>query len=287
MTPPVDPSLNRRKLRLALRQARERARMSQREAAERVEWSQSKLIRVETGTVGVSVSDLRALMALYDITDDAEVHELEEAARGSKGPSWWSKHHDVATPQFAQYLGYESAATSLQTYHPIVVPGHLQTRRYAEALLAPRRLTPERTRKVVELRMERQERMFDASAGGPVTTFVLDEAALRRQIGGKAVLAEQLQQLLDFSERDNITIRVLPFEAGAHYSTLGSFVLLNFSDSDGLLYLEHAAGSMTGGEDLELLARYQECFQTITDLALGDTESRDLIGHIEQDLGAR
>ncbi|MCD9873001.1 helix-turn-helix domain-containing protein [Streptomyces guryensis] len=287
MTPPVDPSLNRRKLRLALRQARERARMSQREAAERVEWSQSKLIRVETGTVSVSVSDLRALMALYDITDSATRHELEDAARGSKGPSWWSRYHDVATPQFAQYLGYESAATSLHTYHPIVVPGHLQTRGYAEALLAPRGLSPERARRVVDLRLERQERMFDASAAGPVTTFVLDEAALRRQIGGEEVLAEQLQQLLDFSERDKVTIRVLPFKAGAHFSTLGSFVLLGFSDDDDLLYLEHAAGSMTGGEDLELLARYQECFQTITDLALGATESLDLIDHIKQDLAGR
>ncbi|MEU5887386.1 helix-turn-helix transcriptional regulator [Streptomyces sp. NPDC047461] len=283
---PVDPSLNRRKLRLALRQARERAGLTQREAAGQVEWSQSKLIRVETGTVSVSVSDLRALVTLYRITDPAEVHELEQAARGSKGASWWSKYHDVVTPQFAQYLGYESAAASLNTYHPIVIPGHLQTRAYAEALLAPRGLAPERAERVVDLRMERQERMFDGS-GKPVTTFVLDEAAVRRQIGGREVLDGQLDQLLDFGTRDGITLRILPFDAGAHYSTLGSFVLLSFPDDDDLLYLEHAAGSMTGGEDLELLARYQECFHTITELALGDTESRDLIDRIKQDLGAR
>ncbi|MFI2762710.1 helix-turn-helix domain-containing protein [Streptomyces echinatus] len=286
MTPPVDPSLNRRKLRLALRHARERAGLSQREAAEQVEWSQSKLIRVETGTVSVSVSDLRALLGLYEVTDPDRVHELEEAARGSKGPSWWSKHHEIVTPQFAQYLGYESAATSVHTYHPIVVPGHLQTRGYAEALLAPRDLSEERTRRVVDLRLERQQRMFDGDEG-PVTTFVLDEAAVRREIGGSAVLAEQLQLLLDFAARPRVTIRVLPFAAGAHYSTLGSFVLLGFPDDDDLLYLEHAAGSMTGGENLELLAHYQECFHTIMDLALGETESLDLIGRIRQDLGAR
>ncbi|MEU2060167.1 helix-turn-helix transcriptional regulator [Streptomyces sp. NPDC013455] len=286
MTPPVDPSLNRRKLRLALRQARERAGLSQREAAERVEWSQSKLIRVETGTVSVSVSDLRALLGLYEVRDPDRVRELEEAARGSKGPSWWSKYHEVVSPQFAQYLGYESAATSLNTYHPIVVPGHLQTRGYAEALLAPRGLDRERARRVVDLRMERRERMFD-SGEGPVATLVLDEAAVRREIGGKDVLAEQLEQLLDLGARDRVRLRVLPFSAGAHYSTLGSFVLLGFPDDDDLLYLEHAAGSMTGGEDMELLARYQECFQTIMDLALGDTESLDLIGRIKQDLGTR
>ncbi|MEU3921286.1 helix-turn-helix transcriptional regulator [Streptomyces sp. NPDC029004] len=285
MTPPVDPSLNRRKLRITLRQARERAGLTQREAAERVEWSQSKLIRVETGTVSVSVSDLRALMELYRITDSSMVAELEEAARGSKGPSWWSRFHDVLTPQFAQYLGYESAAASLHTYHPIVVPGHLQTDSYAAALLAPRGLDADRAERVVELRMTRQSRMFDAT-DRLTAAFVLDEAAVRRQIGGRAVMEEQLQQLLDFGARTDVAIRVLPFEAGAHYSTLGSFVLLGFTDDDDLLYLEHAAGSMTGGEDLELLARYQECFETITDLALGEAESLDLIGRIKHDLGA-
>ncbi|MEU6545188.1 helix-turn-helix transcriptional regulator [Streptomyces sp. NPDC046859] len=285
MTSPVDPSLNRRKLRLALRRARERSGLTQREAAELVEWSQSKLIRVETGTVGVSVSDLRALLRLYEVTDQSTVDELVEAARGSKGPSWWSKYHDVVTPQYAQYLGYQGAATSMRSYHPIVVPGHLQTRAYAEALLAPRGLKPQRMKRVVDLRMERRERLLGST--GPEITVVLDEAAVRRRIGGDAVLDEQLQHLLELSGRDDITLRVLPFEAGAHYSTLGSFVLLGFPDDDDLLYLEHAAGSMTSGEDLELLARYQECFHTIMDLALGDTESLDLITRIKQDLGSR
>ncbi|KPI20484.1 helix-turn-helix domain protein [Actinobacteria bacterium OK074] len=286
MTPPADPSRHRRKLRLALRRARERAGLTQREAAERLEWSQSKVIRLETGTVGISVSDLRALLTLYGVTGPAETAGLEEAARGSKGPTWWSPYHDVLSPRFAQYLGYESAAATLHTYHPIVVPGHLQTRAYATALLAPRGLEPQRLERVVELRMARQERMF-AGGGGPAATFVLDESALRRRIGGSAVLAQQLRQLLDLADRDDVTVRVLPFEAGAHYSTLGSFVLLGFADDDDLLYVEHAAGSMTGGENLELLARYQECLGTIMELALGDAVSHDLISGAERAIGAR
>ncbi|KUN35764.1 helix-turn-helix transcriptional regulator [Streptomyces longwoodensis] len=284
MTQQVDPSLNRRKLRLALRRAREQAHLSQREAAEQVEWSQSKLIRVETGTVGVSVSDLRALLGLYGVDDPEQVEDLEQAARGSKGPSWWSSYHEVITPQYAQYLGYEGAAESLHTYHPIVVPGHLQTRAYAEALLGPRDLEENMFRRVVDLRMERQQRMFDDS-DRPACVFVLDEAAVRRQVGGKEVLAEQLSFLLELGSRPKVSVRVLPFEAGAHYSTLGSFVLLGFADDDDLLYLEHAAGSMTGGEDLRLLARYQECFRTITDMALDEPESADLISRVRQDLG--
>lgn len=184
MTPSVDPSLNRRKLRIALRQARDEVGLTQREAAERVEWSQSKLIRIETGAVSISVSDLRALMEIYGITDPTLMAKLEEAARGSKGPSWWSSFHDVLTPQFAQYLGYETAAVRLHTYHPIVIPGHLQTRRYAEALLAPRGLDADRVGRVVDLRMKRQARMFDGE-GRLDSVFVLDEAAVRREIGGR------------------------------------------------------------------------------------------------------
>ncbi|MGI3202532.1 helix-turn-helix domain-containing protein [Streptomyces phaeochromogenes] len=286
MTQKIDPSLNRRKLRLALRRARERASLSQREAAEQIEWSQSKLIRVETGTVGVSVVDLRALLNLYSVSDPGEVQALEEAARGSKGSSWWSRYHEVLSPQFAQYLGYEGAASALHTYHPIVVPGHLQTRSYAEALLGPRDLDQESFGKIVDLRMERQQRMFDQEEG-PACTFVLDESAVRRQIGGKQVLKEQLDHLIELGSRPRVSVRVLPFEAGAHYSTLGSFVLLSFPDDDDLLYLEHAAGSMTGGEDLQLLARYQECFQVITNLALDEAQSADLISRVQQDLGVR
>lgn len=123
MTPPVDPSLNRRKLRLALRQARERVGLTQREAAERVEWSQSKLIRVETGTVSVSVSDLRALMTLYGLTDDTVVGELEEAARGSKGPSWWSSFHDVLTPSSPSTWGTRAPRPPCTRTTPSSSPG--------------------------------------------------------------------------------------------------------------------------------------------------------------------
>jgi transcriptional regulator with XRE-family HTH domain len=284
MTPSVDPSLNRRKLRIALRRARDEAGLTQREAAERVEWSQSKLIRIETGAVSISVSDLRALMEVYGITDPTVMAELEEAARGSKGPSWWSSFHDVLTPQFAQYLGYETAAARLQTYHPTVIPGHLQTRRYAEALLAPRGLDADRLGRVVDLRMKRQARMFEGE-GGLSSVFFLDEAAVRREIGGADVLAEQLRKLLEFGARPDVTVRVLPFEAGAHYSTLGSFVLLGFTDDKDLLYLEHAAGSMTGGEDDKLLKQYQNCARDLANLALDESGSLDLIRRVERDLG--
>lgn len=280
----VDPSLNRRKLRIELRAAREKAGLTQRLAADTLEWSLSKLIRIETGTVSVSVTDLRALLQLYRIDDEQAVAALEQAARGSKGSSWWTRHNDVLTPAYAQYLGFESAATSIRSYHPIIIPGHLHTQDYAMALLEPR-VDPERAGRVVDLRMDRQERIFDE--GGPQASFVLDELALRRSIGGGSVMKHQLQHVLTMSARPGVDISVLPAGSGAHFSTLGSFVLLGFADDDDLLYLEHATGSLTSGNDMDLMARYQECFETISARAVTGEASTELITRIKEECGRR
>ncbi|MEU4494651.1 helix-turn-helix transcriptional regulator [Streptomyces sp. NPDC023998] len=278
MPPQGDPSLHRRKLRLELRRARENVGLTQREAAERLDWSLSKIIRIETGTVSVSVTDLRALLQLYQVEDVDMVTTLEHAARSSKGNSWWSTYSDVIVPQYGNYLGYESAATSIHTYHPIVIPGHLQTQDYSMALLQPR-VDEMRATRVVDLRMARQERLFDSECRIE-KTFIVDEAALRRQIGGDSVMRHQMMELAEKSTLPDVKIRVYPFNAGAHYSSLGSFILLGFPDDGDLLYLEHATGSMTGGEDLHLLARYQECFESILERSLDEESSVSLILHL-------
>lgn len=280
----VDPSLNRRKLRMELRAAREKAGLTQRLAAETLEWSLSKLIRIETGTVSVSVTDLRALLQLYGIDDQQVVAALEAAARGSKGPSWWAPYNDVLTTTYAQYLGFESAATSIRSYHPVIIPGHLHTQDYAMALLQPR-VDPERAERVVDLRIARQERTFDE--GGPHASFVLDELALRRIIGGAHVMKHQLDHLLEMSARPAVDISVLPADSGAHFSTLGSFVLLGFADDGDLLYLEHTTGSLTNQNDMDLMARYQECFETISSRAVKGEAATELITRIKKEGGRR
>jgi transcriptional regulator with XRE-family HTH domain len=282
MSTAIDPSLNRRRLRLELRKAREQADFTQLRAAEALEWSLSKVIRIEAGTVSLSITDLRAMLHLYGVVAPETVAELEAAARGSKGASWWAGYNDVLNPQLVQLLGYEGAANSIRTYHPIVVPGQLQTRDYATALLAPR-TSEERVRRVVDLRMERQAHIFDRE-DVPETVVVLDEAALRRRIGDPQVMEGQLSKLLDISEHPQVTIQVLPFSAGAHFSTLGSFILLGFPGDDDLLYIEYAAGSTASNNDMELISRYQECFATITDAALTGGAAVDLIEQIRAEL---
>ncbi|BBA96317.1 putative DNA-binding protein [Actinacidiphila reveromycinica] len=279
----MDPSVTRRKLRMELRRARERAGLTQREAARTLDWSPSKVIRIETGQVGVSVTDARALAHLYGVTEQQQVDELVEAARESRKSSWWAKYHDVLSASFGQYLGLEGAANGVSVYHPVVVPGHVQTCGYAEALLAPR-VEPARAARLARLRAERQEHMLD-SGGTAGLSFVIDEAALRRRIGGPEVMRGQLDRLLEVAEFPRVDLMVLPLDFGAHYSTMGGFVLLGFSDDADLLYLEHATGSVTTGNDLSLLARYQECFEALTAGALHGQDACALIERAKGEIG--
>ncbi|MEU6095719.1 helix-turn-helix transcriptional regulator [Streptomyces sp. NPDC047079] len=279
----IDPSLNRRRLRIELRKAREDAGLTQREATDALEWSLSKLIRLEAGTVSLSVTDLRALLQLYHVTDPQLVAELEEAARGSKGPSWWAPYNDMVRPQFAQYLGYESAATSIRFYHPSVVSSLLQIEDYTLAQLAPRE-NGDLARRSAELRATRQERIFDGN-NGPDVHIVLDEAVVRRVIGGPGVMRRQLEHLKTISRHPRVTLRLLPFTAGAHYSMGASFTLLGFTDGDDLLYLEGATGSVANRDDLGLTARYQECFEDISTKAYEGDRMIELIDAVKESLG--
>ncbi|MGX1121430.1 transcriptional regulator with XRE-family HTH domain [Streptomyces ambofaciens] len=278
----IDPSLNRRRLRIELRKAREQAGLTQRDAVQQLEWSLSKLIRIEKGTVSLSVTDLRALLQLYGVTDPTQVEELEEAARGSKGVSWWVQYSEVVTPPYALYLGYEGSADTIRMYNPTVLPGLVQTEDYATELMS--RLTTEaRVRPQVELRITRQERFFD-SDDGPEIDIVLDEAALRRQIGGPAVQRRQLDHLKALTEHPRLTLRALPFSAGAHLSVSTSFILLEFKDDDDLLYLEGPGGGLSSRDDLGLTARYQECFEDIGARAYQGAQVTELLDKVRESL---
>jgi transcriptional regulator with XRE-family HTH domain len=275
----VDPSLNRRRLRIELRRAREATGQTQTDAAGALEWSLSKIMRIEAGTVSVSVTDVRALIQHYGVTDPKLVAELEDAARGSKGQSWWTPWNEVITPGFRSYIGYESAAASIRTYHPIVVPGLLQTEDYAAAVLAPR-VDEARARKIIELRTARQERVLDTEAPSPRLSFILDEAALHRQVGGPRVQRNQLQHLIDMAAHPRVTLQVLPFTRPAHYATQTSFILLGFHDDEDLLHMEHRG--QTTGDDFELIVRYQECFEWLRESACDTESSIDLITRIRE-----
>ncbi|MGW2781679.1 helix-turn-helix domain-containing protein [Streptomyces populi] len=273
----VDPSLNRRKLRLALKAARDKRGLTQREAADSLEWSLSKLIRIEAGTVSLSVTDLRAILHEYGVDDPDVVAELEEAARGSKGQSWWTEYNDVISQPFSQYLGYESAANDIRGYHPSLIPGHLQTADYINALFEVGQPVAKAQLRI-DLRLARQDRVFQE--GGPQVEMILDEAALRRQVGGATVMRRQLTFLKELITQGKAVLRALPFSAGAHDSLDSSFFLLGFHDDEDVLYVAGPGGVSTIRDDRELVARYQECFEDLRNKALSEEDTVALIDEL-------
>ncbi|MCF6522694.1 helix-turn-helix transcriptional regulator [Streptomyces sp. JJ36] len=271
-----DPALNRRTLREALREARVKAGMTQRQAADALEWSLSKIIRIEAATVSLSVTDLRAMLQLYDVQDPETVRELEHAARHSKGNSWWAEFSSFIRPQFAQLLSYEGAASEILAYHPVLVSGYVQTYDYAMALLSAQ-TDEEQARRSADLRMKRYERIFEAESG-PEVHLVVDEAALLRQIGTPAVMRNQLRHLKAVAANPRVDLRVLPLTAGAHYSVQYSFTLLSFSGGENdLLYQESAVGALASSDEIEHVATYRECFEDISERSAQGDEALALI----------
>jgi transcriptional regulator with XRE-family HTH domain len=252
-----DPNVQRRRLKTALREHREHTSLTQRGAAAALDWSPSKLIRIEAGTHGVSVTDLQAMLHLYGVTDQDATESLKELARASRGRPWWHEYRDIVSPQFATYLGHESSASALTAFHPFMLPGLLHTEAYATAVLDVLR-NPERTRRIVELKTKRQQQMFADPAIR--IAFIVNEEALYRQIGGRETMRLQLQHIRDIAERPNVTVKIVPFSAGAHPGLCGSFTLVRIDElNEQLVFLESMNGDKLvrdGQADIELYDAY-------------------------------
>lgn len=269
-----DPSFYRRRVREILRKAREASGLTQRQTAMTLDWSMSKLVRIEAGTVGVSTTDLKALLQLYKISDEGEAKDLIEMTRASRRRPWYSKYQNVLTPAFAQYLGYESSASAIYGFQPLTVPGLFQTDDYARAILEIRRAP--RIEDRIALRVARQELLDRDDC--PIIIYIIDEAALHRQVGGPAAMRHQLRHLAEISRHPKVTLLIVPFAAGAHPSMTGSFTLLEFPNLDeDVLYLETAGGSVTSREDQDLVYEYRENFDLLSAQALDQTKADELI----------
>jgi len=215
-------------LRVELRRARTNARLTQKDVAEALDWSPSKVIRIESGQVAISTTDLKALLAEYGVSDGQTVADLVDLARNSKKQPW-SQYKDVLSTDDQAYFGYESSAQIIRQFAPLLVPGLLQTEDYTRALLHDAFDFPEKKiERLVEARTERQELLSRDDA--PEAFYIIDEAVVRRLVGGPDVMRNQLQHLLRLSELPNVTLQVIPFEVGAHQGLQGPFVLLEFGE---------------------------------------------------------
>ena len=275
-----DSAAMRRRLRVELRRLRTAADLTQREVAEALEWSPSKIIRIESGQVGITVTDLRALVGHYGLHDGGQVSALTELARGSKRQPF-VEYRDVLTAETVKFLGYEASASRILQAQPTLVPGTLQTEEYTRALLKGYGRSAKAIDRVIDSRRERQE-VLDRDPA-PYLHFILDEAILRRQVGGPGVMRNQFTRLIELSERPNIAIQIIPFEAGAYEALRGPFVLLEFpeaSDPD-VVYLEYSRGPSTFTDDPATAADYQERFLALEDVA---APAKEFPAHVERAL---
>jgi transcriptional regulator with XRE-family HTH domain len=276
MAPADDPAISRRRLKGDLRTARADAGMTREDAAAALDWSLSKLVRIETGEQGVSVTDLKAMLQLYKVTDKSTVQDLTELARSSRGQTWWSGYRDVVSKQYGQLLGYESSSAYIRTVHPGLVPGLLHTDDYAFELRRVR-MPEEQARKVVNLLVERQERLFEQPKP-PEVSFIFGEEAMYRLIGSPAIMRSQLRHILEVTEMSTVSARIVPFRAGAHAGLIGPFVLIGLQDSgEDLLFLEGAGGDLVNRDDQDLIIRFTEDFEALRTQALSEEETRALI----------
>jgi transcriptional regulator with XRE-family HTH domain len=254
------PVTQQRRLRAELKRAREQSGLTQREVAEALDWSPSKVIRIETGAVIISTSDLMALLPHYGITDRKRIDQLVEVARASRKSAWWDDYRQYYDQQFLTFLGYEASTIRMRTFQALLVPGLLQTSAYSESILRAYTDDPEEIARDVQVRNKRKQ-LLDVK-GGPELFYVLDEAVLQRWVGGPEVMREQLLWLEELNKRPNMSIQVVPFTAGAHPGMRGAFTVFEFpfETEDFALLLEHPDGDVLIQNNPEIASTYVETF---------------------------
>jgi transcriptional regulator with XRE-family HTH domain len=279
---PASPTVRRRRLAAELRRLRERAGLTGDQVAERVGWSASKLSRFENAHTVPRASEIRKLLALYGV-EGQSAEELLALAREAAGKGWWETYSQTLPPEYSALIGMEAEARSALSWEPLIVPGLLQTSDYAREVtngylerIAP--VPPSETRRRVEARLARQQVL---TRENPLRlSVVLDESVLHRRFGNRDVMQSQMKQLLDLTERDNISLRILPLD-GPHPIGTGAFVLLQFDAAhdvvyQDVVYLEHLTGGRYVEEEDEAY-RYRRSFDRLSEISLDEVRSREML----------
>lgn len=278
----VNPTVRRRRLGQELRRLRELKGMTAEEVAERLLVSQSKISRLENGRRSISQRDVRDLCGVYEVEDHRIVDSLMQMAKDSRQQGWWHSFGDIP---YSVYIGLETDAASLRVYDPQVVPGLLQTRQYAESLIAG--ALPETAsadiEKRVQVRMRRQERI--SAAENPLRLWtVLDEAALRRVVGNRSLMRDQLEHLVEQSNLPHVTVQVIPFDMGSHPGLNGQYAILEFPDAadSSVVYIEGVTSDLYL-EKANDVQKYSVMYEHLRAQALNVEQSRQFIADIAKD----
>ncbi|MEU4734766.1 MULTISPECIES: helix-turn-helix domain-containing protein [Streptomyces] len=278
----VNPTVRRRRLGMELRRLREQKGMTAEEVAERLLVSQSKISRLENGRRSISQRDVRDLCGVYEVDDRRIVDSLMQMAKDSRQQGWWHAFGDIP---YSVYIGLETDAASLRVYEPQIVPGLLQTRSYAQAVITG--ALPEAPAadidKRVNVRTRRQDRINDAQK--PLRLWaVIDEAALRRVVGSRELMVAQLEALLEQSHLPHVTVQVMPFEMGAHPGISGHYAILEFPDASdsSVVYIEGVTSDLYLEKPNDV-QRYTVMYEHLRAQALGVEQSRRFIARMAKE----
>jgi transcriptional regulator with XRE-family HTH domain len=267
------PTVRQRDLGARLRALRLDLNLTVEEVAERLLCSPTKISRLETATRPPMLRDVRDLCTLYSV-DEAKAKQLMEMAQKAREPGWWAKYEDLDMP----YIGLEQDAASITSYTMYYVPALLQTERYTRAVI--KGIAPKIDTKILEDRIEarmRRQKLLEKDEP-PRYRVLMDESVLCRPIGGRAVMREQLDRVLDVGRRGKATIQIIPFEIGAHAAQDSNFILLDFDDVElpPIAFVEGLAAHqyLEREEDID---RYREAIEYLRDSALSPRESKQRI----------
>lgn len=278
----VNPTVRRRRLGQELRRLRELKGMTAEEVAERLLVSQSKISRLENGRRSISQRDVRDLCGVYEVEDVRIVDSLMQMAKDSRQQGWWHSFGDIP---YSVYIGLETDAASLRAYDPQVVPGLLQTRQYAEALITgalPETASAE-VEKRVQVRLRRQERI--SAPENPLRLWtVMDESVLRRVVGTRSVMRDQLEYLVEQSQLPHVTVQVIPFDMGAHPGLNGQYAVLEFVDAadSSVVYIEGVTSDLYL-EKANDVQKYSVMYEHLRAQALNVDQSRQFIADIAKE----
>ena len=239
--PTEGPTVLRIMLGGQLRRLRESRGISAQAAAKAIRGSESKISRIELGRNAIREIDVLDLLTFYGV-GAVERDQLLNLAEQANRPGWWHRFNDILPDWFQFYVGLEEAAASIRVYEPQFIPGLLQTPRYTAAVLTMCDIPFGEAERHVILRKERQRRFTE---GRVKLWAIIEETALRRPIGSKEILLDQLRYLLGLTDMPNLTLQIIPFGRGGHAVPSG-FTILRFGDPDlqDVAYLEHLTSAL-------------------------------------------
>ncbi|MGI8309896.1 helix-turn-helix domain-containing protein [Saccharopolyspora hattusasensis] len=271
----AQPTVRKRRLAATLRSLRDQAGVSPEQVMEELDWSRSKVSKVETANMGVSVPDVRVLCELYG-ADHKITEWLVKTARDAKRRGWWASYNDAMPSIFEDYVELESEATCAHYFEIDLIPGLLQTADYAVALMETTspEAVKETTRARAELRMRRQERLL---SGEMSLWAIIDESALLRGTGTAETRSGQIRRLLDAMDLQNVVLQILPLRAGSHPASGSPFGQLHFPEPiPSVVFVDNVAGSLYIEEPDEV-ARFSTAFDHLRATAVDARESRKLL----------